>query len=199
MTATQEMINTLCNAKTEALKDKLLTILARQSYKEGKFTLVSGKESNYYIDGKLTTLDSEGGTIVSILFLRMLKESVSAVGGLSVGANPISSGVSQIGFLIGKKIDAFYVRKEPKKHGTNKWVEGPIKTGGKVAILEDVVTTGGSSLKAIKKITEFGCKVEQVIAIVDRNEGGKETFKQKGIDYSYLYEIEDIAERYKSL
>lgn len=199
MTATQEMINTLCNAKTEALKDKLLTILAKQSYKEGKFTLASGKESNYYIDGKLTTLDSEGGTIISILFLRMLKESVSAVGGLSVGADPVSSGVSQIGFLLGKKIDAFYVRKEPKKHGTSKWIEGPVMPKSSVAILEDVVTTGGSSLKAIEKITEFGCKVEQILAIVDRNEGGKETFKQKGIDYSYIFEIKEIAERYKSL
>lgn len=199
MTTTKEIINTLLQEGTEKLKDKLLSILAAQSYKEGKVILASGKESNYYIDGKMTTLDALGGTLVSVLFLRMLKENVSAVGGLSVGADPLSSGVSQIGYLLGKKLNAFYVRKEPKKHGTSKWIEGPLKAGEKVAILEDVVTTGGSSLKAIEKITEFGCKVEQVIALVDRNEGGREAFKEKGLEYKYLFDINEVIERYKNL
>ena len=197
MSATKETINTLWQASTESLKSKLLEILAKQSYKEGKFTLVSGKESNFYLDGKQTSLDAEGGTIISILFLRMLKENIGAVGGISVGADPLSSGVSQVGFLLGKKIHAFYVRKEPKKHGTSKWIEGPIKIGSSVAILEDVVTTGGSSLKAIEKVTEFGCSVKQVLAVVDRNEGGRETFKQKGLDYNYLFDIKEVIEKAK--
>ena len=198
MTTTKEIINTLLQEDTEKLKDRLLNILAKQSYRGGKIILASGKESSYYIDGKMSTLDAEGGTIVSVLFLRMLKENVTAVGGLSAGADPISSGVSQVGYLTGKKITAFYVRKEPKKHGTSKWIEGPLKSGEKVAILEDVVTTGGSSLKAIEKVTEFGCEVEQVLALVDRNEGGKERFKEKGLDYGYLFDIKEVIERYKN-
>ncbi|MBI3590654.1 MAG: orotate phosphoribosyltransferase [Candidatus Melainabacteria bacterium] len=197
MTATNQIINTLWQKDTNTLKDKLLSILAKQSYKEGKVVLVSGKESNYYIDGKLTSLDAEGGTLISILLLRMLKENISAVGGISVGADPLSSGVSQVGFLLGKKLNAFYIRKEPKKHGTVKWIEGPVKPQEKVAILEDVVTTGGSSLKAIEKITEFGCKVEQVLAIVDRNEGGREAFKNSGLQYDYLFDIKEVIEKAK--
>ena len=199
MITTNQLINTLWQKDTKELKDKLLTILARQSYKEGKFILVSGKESNFYLDGKMTSLDAEGATIISILFLRMLKDNISSVGGISVGADPLSSGVSQVGFLLGKKLNAFYVRKEPKKHGTSKWIEGPLKASETVAILEDVVTTGGSSQKAIEKVTEFGCKVEQVLAVVDRNEGGKETFKKQGIDYNFLFGINEVIDRYKTL
>ncbi|OGI06938.1 MAG: orotate phosphoribosyltransferase [Candidatus Melainabacteria bacterium RIFCSPLOWO2_12_FULL_35_11] len=199
MTTTNQLINTLWQKDTEELKDKLLTILAKQSYREGKFTLVSGKESNFYLDGKMTSLDSEGGTLISVLFLRMLKENVSSVGGISVGADPLSSGVSQIGYLLGKKLNAFYVRKEPKKHGTSKWVEGPLKAGETVAILEDVVTTGGSSQKAIEKVTEFGAKVEQALAVVDRNEGGRETFKKLGVEYDFLFDINEVIERSRTL
>jgi orotate phosphoribosyltransferase len=175
----------------------LLDILVKESYIEGKFVLRSGKESNYYIDGKQTTLDPQGGTLISILLLRSLKENVQAVGGLTIGADPIVSGVSQIGFLLGRKLNAFYVRKEPKKHGTSKWIEGPLKKGFKVAILEDVVTTGGSSLKAIDETLNFGCTVEQILAVVDRNEGAREIFKNKNIEYSYLFDIDEIIERAK--
>lgn len=199
MLTTNQLINTLWQKDTEELKDKLLTILTKQSYREGKFTLASGKESNFYLDGKMTSLDAEGGTIISILFLRMLKENISAIGGISVGADPLSSGVSQVGFLLGKKLNAFYVRKEPKKHGTSKWIEGPLKAGEIVAILEDVVTTGGSSQNAVEKVTEFGCKVGQILAVVDRNEGGRETFKKSGVDYSFLFDIQEVIERSKTL
>ena len=199
MVTINETINTLWQKDTNLLKENLLTILAKQSYIEGKVILVSGKESNYYVDGKQTTLDAEGGTLISILFLRMLQDEVSAVGGISVGADPLASGVSQVGYLLGKKINAFYVRKEPKKHGTNKWVEGPMKSGTSVAIVEDVVTTGGSSLKAIEKVKEFGCIVKQVLAIVDRNEGGRETFKKLRLTYSYLFDIKEVIEKFKDL
>ena len=198
MIPTNQQINTLWEKDSKELKDKLLTILVKQSFKEGKFILVSGKESNYYLDGKMTTLDAEGGAIISILCLRMLKTNITAIGGISVGADPLSSGVSQIGFLLGKKLNAFYVRKEPKKHGTSKWIEGPLKAGETVAILEDVVTTGGSSQKAIERVREFNCKVEQVLAIVDRNEGGRETFKKAGLNYNYIFDIQEIIERSKN-
>ena len=199
MISTNQFINTLWQEDTAELKDKLLTILARQSYREGKFILASGKESNYYLDGKMTSLDAEGGVLISILFLRMLKNDISAVGGISVGADPLSSGASQIGFLFGKKLSAFYVRKEPKKHGTSKWIEGPLQKGSNVVILEDVITTGGSSLKAVEKVKEFGCNVKQVIAVVDRNEGGKETFAKLNLEYTYLFNINDVIERSKNL
>ncbi len=197
MITTNQLINTLWQKETKDLKERLLTILVKQSFKEGKFILASGKESNFYLDGKMTTLDAEGGAIISILFLRMLKENVSAVGGISVGADPLSSGVSQIGYLLGKKLTAFYVRKEPKKHGTSKWIEGPLKSDETVSILEDVVTTGGSSQKAVERVMEFGCKVGQILAVVDRNEGGRETFKKLGIDYNFLFDINEVIERYK--
>ena len=197
MISTNQSINTLWQSDTATLKDKLLTILAKQSYIEGKITLASGKESNYYVDCKQTTLHHAGSALVSILFLRMLKTNISAVGGLTMGADPLASGVSQIGYLFGKEIDAFYVRKEPKKHGRSLWIEGPVKKGDSVAILEDVVTTGGSSLKAIDKVLEYGCKVEQVLAIVDRNEGGREIFKSKGLEYDYLFDIKEVIERSK--
>ena len=198
MIPTNQSINTLWQSDTEILKTKLLDILAKQSYIEGKIVLSSGKESNYYVDCKQTTLHHAGSTLVSILFLNMLKNNISAVGGLTMGADPLASGVSQIGYLFGKEIDAFYIRKEPKKHGRSLWIEGPVKKGCNVAILEDVVTTGGSSLKAIDKVLEYGCKVEQILAIVDRNEGGHETFKNKGLEYSYLFDIKNVIEKSKS-
>lgn len=199
MSSMAKMINTLSQSDTDSLKSRLLTILATQSYIEGKIILSSGKESNYYVDGKKTTLDAEGGAIVSILFLKMLKSSVSTIGGISIGADPIASGVSQLGYVFGRKVDAFYVRKEPKTHGTSKWIEGPMKPGCKVAIVEDVVTTGASSLKAIDKVMEYGCIVEQVLAIVDRNDGGREVFKEKGLKYNYLFDIREVIERSKQL
>ena len=198
MSATNQTINTLWQSDTETLKDKLLAILAKQSYIEGKIILASGKESNYYVDCKQTTLHHAGSTLVSILFLRLLKSNISAVGGLTMGADPLASGVSQIGYLFGKEIDAFYVRKEPKKHGRSLWIEGPVKKGLSVAILEDVVTTGGSSLKAIDKVLEYGCKVEQILAIVDRDEGGRETFQKAGLKYDYLFDIKEVIVKSKS-
>ena len=199
MTSTNQLLNTYITGETSVLKTRLLEILARKSYIEGKIILASGKESNFYIDCKQTTLDAMGGLITSVLFLRMLQDEISAVGGISVGADPLTSGVSQLSSFFDKKIDAFYVRKEPKKHGTSKWIEGPVKQGAKIAILEDVVTTGGSSLKAVDKAIEFGLNVKQIIAIVDRNEGGKEAFQKRNLDYSYLFDVNKIIERAKAL
>lgn len=200
MQSTNLLINTLINTNEDFLLNRLLTILAKQSYIEGKITLASGKESNYYVDCKQTTLHHEGNTLISYIFSRMLKPTVQAVGGLTMGADPLATGVSQMAYLLqGKNIDAFYVRKEPKKHGRSLWIEGPIVPGSKVTILEDVVTTGGSSIKAIEKVQEFGCTVEQVLSIVDRNEGGRELYKDKGFDYDYIFDIDEIIEKAKNL
>ena len=199
MQSTNLLINTLINTNKDFLKDRLLSILAKQSYIEGKIILASGKESNYYVDCKQTTLHHEGNTLISYLFFKMLESGIDAVGGLTMGADPLASGVSQMAYLLeGKQIDAFYVRKEPKKHGRSLWIEGPVKKGSSVAILEDVVTTGGSSLKAIERVKEFGCNVKQVLAIVDRNEGGRETFQQAGIKYDYLFDIKEVIVKARS-
>ena len=198
MATLEQLINTLWKADSSELKERLLNILVHNSYIKGDFTLVSGKKSTFYIDGKQTTLDSEGGAIISVLFFRMLKKNINAVGGLITGICPLASGVSQIGYLLGKNISALYVRKEPKKYGTSKWVEGPLMNWMNVAVLEDVVTTGGSSVKAIEKIKEAGCKVEQVLAIVDRNEGGREAFKKLNLEYDFLFDINEIIEGAKN-
>ncbi len=200
MQTTNTLLNTLTKTNIDFLKDRLLTILAKQSYIEGQIVLASGKVSNYYVDCKQTTLHHEGNTLISYLFLKMLNPDIEAVGGLTMGADPLATGVSQIAYLLDdKKLDAFYVRKEPKKHGRSLWIEGPIKPENKVTILEDVVTTGGSSIKAIEKVEEFGCKVKQVLAIVDRNEGGREVYKEKGVNYHYIFDINEVIERAKSL
>lgn len=200
MQSTNTILNTLTKTNIDFLKDRLLTILAKQSYIEGQIVLASGKVSNYYVDCKQTTLHHEGSVLISYLFMKALKPSVEAVGGLTMGADPLATGVSQMCYLVdNKKVDAFYVRKEPKKHGRSLWIEGPIKEGTKVTILEDVVTTGGSSIKAIEKVQEFGCKVEQVLAIVDRNEGGRELYKEKGFDYHYIFDISQVIQRAKNL
>lgn len=198
MATLEQLINTIWKTDSSELKERLLNILVQKSYIKGDFTLVSGKKSTFYIDGKQTTLDAEGGAIISVLFFRMLKKNINVVGGLITGVCPLASGVSQIGYLLGKNIDALYVRKEPKKYGTSKWIEGPLMNGMNVAVLEDVVTTGGSSVKAIEKIKEAGCRVEQVLAIVDRNEGGREVFKKLNLEYNFLFDINEIIEGAKN-
>lgn len=156
---------------------RLLDLLRTLSFQEREVTLSSGLKSNFYIDCKQVSLDAEGHFLIGQLF-RTVIESVApaatGVGGLTLGADPIASSIATMSFLAGKPLHAFIVRKEPKGHGTNQWVEhgSRLPTGSKVVVVEDVVTTGASTLRAIERARGAGFDVVHVCALVDRQEGG---------------------------
>jgi orotate phosphoribosyltransferase len=163
---------------------RLLELLTRLSYEQREVTLSSGQKSNFYIDCKQTVLGAEGHFLVGSLFLRVIQDrapEVEAVGGLTMGADPLASAVSTMSYLSGRPLHAFYVRKEAKGHGTGQWLEGVkgLRPGMPVAILEDVVTTGGSAMKAIVRAREFGLRVALIVGLVDREEGGREALERE--------------------
>ncbi len=177
-------------------KDELLNIVREKSLKFGDFTLASGKKAKYYLDGKQTTLDSRGATLVGEGILEMLEADGAlpkAVGGMSIGADPIAAAVITVAGLRGLDLKAFLVRKESKGHGTNKYIEGPVAAGDEVVVVEDVVTTGGSSLIAIERLEAAGIKVAGVIAIIDRMEGGAQAFADRGYRFRSLLTIKDFG------
>jgi orotate phosphoribosyltransferase len=165
-------------------KARLKQIIIELSYEKRKVVLASGRESDFYFDGKQTTLHPEGGYLTGKLFFEAIKdvEGVDGVGGLTLGADPIATATSVVSFLEKRPIPAFIIRKEPKGHGTGAWLEGRknFKPGARVVIVEDVVTSGGSSLKAIKRAEEEGLKVLGVVTLVDREEGGRENIEKEG-------------------
>lgn len=177
-------------------KNELKALILEKSLKFGDFVLASGKKAKYYLDGKQTTLDSRGATLIGEGILDMLLSDGSlpkAVGGMSIGADPITAAVITVAGVRGLDLKGFLVRKESKGHGTNKYVEGPIKAGDEVVVVEDVVTTGGSSLVAIERLEAEGIKVVGVIAIVDRMEGGAQAFADRGYRFRSLLTIQDFG------
>jgi len=177
---------------------RLRELIAKLSYREGTFTLTSGKKSDFYIDCKQTTLSAEGAYLCGKLMFQAIQDSnipCSGVGGMTLGADPLVTAVSIVSFLEKKPIPAFIIRKEKKGHGTGSWIEGKanIKQGSTVALLEDVVTTGGTLLKAIERTEEEGYKVGCIVALVDRLEGGREALKEKGYDLISLFTREDFV------
>jgi len=176
-------------------REALIALVRHKALKFGDFTLASGKKAKYYLDGKQVTLDPIGSRLVGEGILDLLDEETmpDAVGGMSIGADPITSAVVTMSAVRGTPVAGFMVRKEPKGHGTNQYIEGPVKPGDDVVIVEDVVTTGGSSLKAIARVEEFGMKVRRVIAIIDRMEGGSEAFAAQGYRLASLLTIRDFG------
>ena len=173
------------------MKDELLELLKKYAYKKGEFTLSSGKTSEHYVNCKPVTLTGRGLTLTSLLMLKELDATI--VGGLTLGADPLVSGVSLVSALDGRMVNALIVRKEPKGHGTGAWIEGPeLPKGTKVTVLEDVVTTGGSAVKAAEKLRDAGYVVETVVAIVDRQEGGVEAMEKAGLKLRSLFTLEDF-------
>ena len=160
------------------MKERLGEIIIARSFKYSDnppFTLASGKKSNYYFNCKPTTLDPEGMNLIGTLLFNMLKDSeITAAGGLTLGADPIANALSVISYQKGKPIKSFIVRKDVKDHGTKSSIEGNIRPGEKVVIIDDVITTGGSTIIAIEHAREAGLIVDRVIALIDREEGGKE-------------------------
>src|SRR6266550_721806 len=167
------------------LRAELVQLLASRSARRGRFTLASGKQSSLYIDARLTTMSPEGLTLVGALGLGMLREAdwnVDAVGGLTLGADPIAYAVSYSSAATTSPVRAFTVRKEAKAHGTGQLIEGPFRAGDRVAVIEDVISTGGSALKAIEAVRAAGGSVRGVLALVDREEGGRENIEARGLE-----------------
>jgi orotate phosphoribosyltransferase len=175
-------------------RTRLVELFRKRALKFGDFTLASGRKAKYYLDGKQITLHSEGLSLVSQGLLDLLGDvSFQAIGGMSIGADPIIGGVLAAAGATGRDLTGFLVRKEPKGHGTQRYIEGPVEPGMKVVIVDDVVTTGGSSLMAIDRIQEFGCEVVLAVAIIDRLEGGKANFAARGLTLKSLLTIEDFG------
>jgi orotate phosphoribosyltransferase len=176
-------------------RDALAALIRHKALRFGDFTLASGKKASYYLDCKHVTLDPAGARLVAEGILDLLAQGPlpKAIGGMVIGADPITASVITMSAVRGTPIKGFMIRKESKGHGTNQYVEGPVQAGDDVVIVEDVVTTGGSSLAAIERAEAFGLKVTRVIGIVDRMEGGAQTFVQRGYPFSSLFTIRDFG------
>jgi len=175
---------------------RLLKILKDLSYEEGDFLLASGKRSTFYIDCKETTLNPEGMYLVGhLMYQRVLQvPHIDAVGGVSIGGDPLVCSTVIASYALRSPIPGFFIRKEPKGHGKNLWIEGAknLRKGMNVLILEDVVTTGGSSLKAIEVTEQEGLVVKGVIALLDRLDGGRQAIEQKGYLFTSIFTLDDI-------
>ncbi len=181
---------------SKSLRQKLLNLLKEKSYLKKKIILSSGKESDFYIDVKQTALHPEGMVLIGQLLFEKLSvgEKVKAIGGLTMGADPLCVATSFVSMLKKDPMVSFYIRKEPKKHGTEQWVEGAVNLtqGMEVAIVEDVVTTGASTLLAIERTQAAGYVVKRVLAIVDREEGGQDALKKAGFTLEPLFTKSDF-------
>lgn len=177
-------------------KAALVSLLATRSTRRGQFTLASGKTSTLYIDARLTTMSPDGLSLIGPLALAALTQAgwkVDAVGGLTLGADPISYAISYASVASGKPLRAFTVRKEAKLHGTGKLIEGPFNEGDVVAVIEDVITTGGSAIRAIDAVRAAKGIVAGVLALVDREEGGREAIEKAGVPVLSIVRASEIV------
>ena len=175
------------------LRNTLLDLIVKYAYREGDFTLSSGARSSYYINCKEVTLKAEGALIIGRLILDLLPNSTQAVAGLTLGADPIVSAVSVVSAFTEQSIPALIIRKEPKGHGTKAYIEGPsLSEAAEVVVLEDVVTTGKSALQAVERLQNAGYQVSQIIALVDRKQGGEELYKSHKLKFQALFTIEEL-------
>lgn len=178
--------------------DRLLTLLAERSARRGHFTLASGRQSTLYIDARLTTMSPDGLALIGPLGLAALRGAgwqITAVGGLTLGADPVSYAIAYASAVAGTPLRAFTVRKEAKAHGTGRLIEGPFHAGDRVAVIEDVITTGGSALRAVDTIRAAGGVVAGVLAVVDREEGGREALEGAGLSVLALARASEIVRR----
>ncbi|GHV52368.1 orotate phosphoribosyltransferase [Deltaproteobacteria bacterium] len=172
------------------MKAQLAKILVERSYMEGDFILSSGKRSDYYFDCRQTSLHPEGAWLIGSLFNELLKDfAVSAVGGMTMGADPLVSSTSVISHIMGRPLAGLIVRKAPKDHGTGRYIEGlaNVKAGDRVAMLEDVVSTGDSVLQAAKRVVDAGLSVAAICCVLDRGEGGREILQQSGYSLTAIF------------
>ena len=177
------------------MKDELLKMLKENAYKKGEFTLSSGKTSEHYVNCKPVTLSGRGLTLVSLSLLQHVNTPV--VAGLTLGADPLVSGVALVSALDSRLVNGLIVRKEAKGHGTQAWIEGPLpKEGTKITVLEDVITTGGSAIKAVKRLRDAGYEVNRVVSIVDRQEDAEADIAMKlaGLELVSLFKLKELCE-----
>jgi orotate phosphoribosyltransferase len=188
------------NADLPTLRNKLLDLFCQLAYQEGDFVLSSGQPSSYYINGKQVTLHPQGALAIGRILLSLLPPDTQAVAGLTLGADPIVSAVSVVSAYEHRPIPALIIRKEAKGHGTKAYIEGPnLPTGANVVVLEDVVTTGQSAMKAVERLKAADYTVNQVISLVDRQQGGAEFYQSVGLEFQAVFTISEIQERYQQL
>ena len=174
-------------------QQKLIDLVHEKALEFGDFTLASGKKASFYLDCRRLTLDGQGANLIAAAILELLKDSPpDAVGGMAIGADPISAAVITCAWQTGLDLRGFIVRKEAKGHGTGKQVEGPVTPGDRAVMLEDVITTGGSSLKAIQHAREFGLLVDRLITIVDRGQDSAAVFAAVGVEFQALLHVNDL-------
>jgi orotate phosphoribosyltransferase len=181
--------------------DRLLDLLAQRSAKRGQFTLASGRQSTLYIDARLTAMSPDGLALIGPLGHAELERSgwtVDAIGGLTLGADPVSYAISYASAFSSRPLRAFTVRKEAKAHGTGKLIEGPFRAGDRVAVIEDVITTGASALRAVAAVRSAGGVVAGVLALVDREEGGRDELEAAGLEVRALTRAHEIVARLRN-
>lgn len=178
-------------------KKQLARLLLKKSYREGDFILASGKRSNYYFDCRVTALSAEGSWLIGVLFNDLLKEyPICGVGGMTMGADPLVSATTVLSHINKRPLNGLIVRKEAKGHGTGQFVEGlaNFAAGDSVAMLEDVITTGGSLITACNRVESCGLKVSVACSILDRQEGGKEALQKAGYNLVALFTRQELLE-----
>ncbi len=174
-------------------KKRLLKIILERSFQLGEFTLSSGKKSDYYIDCRTTTLHHEGAWLCGRLLLELaLAWEPHAVGGLTLGADPLVAAIITESFRQGTPLRGFIVRKQEKSHGRGRRIEGCLEKGDTAVVVEDVITTGGSALKAVEAARQAGAKVSAVVAVADRKEGGEKAIREQGLEVSSLFTAPDL-------
>jgi orotate phosphoribosyltransferase len=182
------------------LRQHLLDLFCQVAYKEGDFLLTSGQRSSYYINGKQITLHPQGGVAVGRMMLSLLPPETQAVAGLTLGADPMVTATSVVAAYEGRSLAALIIRKEAKGHGTQAYIEGPtLAPGAAVTVLEDVVTTGNSAMKAVERLQAAGYRVNGVLALVDRNQGGAAVYAAAGIPFQAVFSIADLQQRWQAL
>jgi len=190
----------IATLELDIVRQNLLDLFCQVAYKEGDFVLSSGQRSSYYINGKQVTLHPWGGLAVGRVLLSLLPADAVAVAGLTLGADPLVTATSVVAAYEGRSLAALIIRKEAKGHGTQAYIEGPtLPPSSSVVVLEDVVTTGQSALKAVELLRQAGYSVTQVISLVDRLQGGAALYHQEGLQFQTVFSIPDLQARWAEL